>query len=262
MRERRVRDSDEGRLPLRGKVALVTGGAGDIGMAVLARLAALGASAVSADRRPLPADASALAAPETDISDPDSVDALFRWLDRTYGKLDILVNNAAEFDASDIAACSGKDWHRVLGTNLDGHYHVARQAVTLMRRGGEGGSVVSVVSVAGLVGVGQRAAYAASKGALIALTRQMAVDFAGDRIRVNAVAPALVDAGPFRRSDAYRRDPAAARAAAMATIPLTRASGRMIEADDVAHAIAFLASPSAAMITGVVLPVDAGLTAS
>ncbi len=264
---------------LKGKIALVTGGRGAIGSAISERLMAQGALVVAVDKDsgsgsasgPPAASASAavgagnnglIVFKTADITDADAVGGVTDWIERTHGRLDIVVNNAAEFDAATVLACNDEAWHRVLHTNVDGAFCVLRHALPVMKKRGDGGAIVNVVSVAGLIGVPERAAYTASKGALIALTRQMARDLATERIRVNAVAPAVVDGGPFHRSPAFIADPERTRASAMQATPLTAALGRMIEPNDVAEAVVFLASPHATMITGVILPIDAGLTAS
>lgn len=264
---------------LNGKVALVTGARGAIGSAISKRLMAQGALVVAIDKdsgsgstsgSPAAGASAAGGAGNSgvivfktaDITDADAVGSLTDWIERTHGRLDIVVNNAAEFDAATLLTCNEEAWQRVLHTNVDGAFCVLRHALPIMKKRGDGGAIVNVVSVAGLVGVPERAAYTASKGALIALTRQMARDFASERIRVNAVAPAVVDGGPFHRSPAFMADPERTRSNVMQATPLTAALGRMIEPNDVAEAVVFLASPHAIMITGVTLPIDAGLTAS
>jgi NAD(P)-dependent dehydrogenase (short-subunit alcohol dehydrogenase family) len=264
---------------LKGKIALVTGGRGAIGFAISERLMAQGALVVAIDKEggsgsasgPPAAGASAavgagnsggIVFKAADITDAGAVGGVTDWIERTHGRLDIVVNNAAEFDAATVLTCNDEAWHRVLHTNVDGAFCVLRHALPVMKKRGDGGAIVNVVSVAGLIGVPERAAYTASKGALIALTRQMARDLAAERIRVNAVAPAVVDGGPFHRSPAFIADPERTRASAMQATPLTAALGRMIEPNDVAEAVVFLASARATMITGVILPIDAGLTAT
>ncbi|MGR3662293.1 MAG: SDR family NAD(P)-dependent oxidoreductase [Paracoccaceae bacterium] len=244
---------------LNGKSALVTGGAAGIGFACCELLAARGAKVFLTDIDLDAADAAAgklrqaggsVSALELNVASESSIEAAFEGIDR----LDILVSNVgatARMPAVDLAT---KDWQRVVDINLTGGFLVAQQAARRMQKGDQG-SVVFIASVMGLVGGGlyPNAAYQATKGALVNLTRALALEWAVDGIRVNAVAPAFVRT-PM--TVGLLSDPEMKKAIIEAT-PM----GRLIEPEEVAEAIGFLASDAASMITGVTLPVDGGWVA-
>ena len=241
---------------LAGRRALVTGVAGGIGTAVAAALASDGASVCGIDA----AQAASGGWIEADLRIAADTDrAVSECLGRL-GGLDIVVNVAGGSARShgdgrvDEITDTGLDY--VLDTNLRSVFHVCRATLPHL---GPGSSIVNVTSVLGLVGGApgsfETHGYAAAKGAIVALTRAMAVSYAERQIRVNAVAPGLV------RTPMSARAQASADVLAVAALhqPLT---GPLIEAADVAGAIAFLASPGAQAITGVILPVDGGWTAA
>ncbi|MBL4646742.1 MAG: NAD-dependent dehydratase [Hyphomicrobiales bacterium] len=244
---------------LHGKSALVTGGAAGIGFACCQLLAARGAKVFLSDIAPDAAEDAAaqlrhaggsVTALELNVASESSITAAFEGIDT----LDILVSNAgatARMPAVDLPA---KDWQRVVDINLTGGFLTAQQAARRMQKGGQG-SVVFIASIMGLVGGGifPNAAYQATKGALVNLTRTLALEWASQGIRVNAVAPAFVRT-PM--TVGLLSDPKMEKAIIEAT-PM----GRLVETEEVAEAIGFLASNAASMITGVTLPVDGGWVA-
>ena len=173
-----------------------------------------------------------------------------------YGAIHVLVNNAGVEHTATLHETAEEDWDRVLGVNLKGVFLLSRQVLPVMVRAG-GGAVVNLGSISGLLGWPAYAAYAASKGGVIQLSRQMAVDYARHNIRVNCVCPGTTWTPLVERLFAQEGDPEAAKAAIAARHPL----GRFARPEEIAEAILFLASEEASFITGVVLPVDGGYTA-
>jgi NAD(P)-dependent dehydrogenase (short-subunit alcohol dehydrogenase family) len=171
-----------------------------------------------------------------------------------WGRLDVLVANAGISFARAIDQYTDEEWNRILAVNLNGAFYSVRAALPHLKR--SHGSVVLVSSMTGIVGQAHGAAYDASKGALIAMTRSMALELAPDGIRVNCVCPAGVDT-PLMRSWAAtlpNPDEVLRQQAEMHVLK------RMATAEEIAAAIVFLASPSASFITGIALPIDGGAT--
>ena len=243
---------------LDGKIALITGAAGGIGLAIACRLAADGARVVIADRdgarlltaiAELPSDAVALVA---DISTEAGVDAMIDDAVSRLGQLDILVNNAGL--AEPIARTVDQqfaDWQRVIDVNLRGTYLACRAfgRHALPRRAG--GAIVNIGSVAGLGGIPSSNGYGVSKAAIAHLTRNLACEWATKGIRVNCVAPGYIEA------------PMAIEMFANVHVDRSRIEKRLPmqrlgEAAEIAAAVAFLVSQDASYITGVTLPVDGG----
>ncbi len=166
------------------------------------------------------------------------------------------VNNAGALFVGTADETSDADWNRLLAVNLTGTFFVSRAALPELRKSG-GGSIVNIGSVLGLVGMKQRAAYAASKGGVTMLTKAMALDHARENIRVNCICPAIVETELV--SDMFRKmpDPEAARRTRTEQIPL----GRMGRPEDVAQLALYLASDESGWLTGAALPLDGGLTA-
>lgn len=250
---------------LGGKVALITGGAGAIGSATARRCAEEGARVVIADHDGARLDLAAtdlhgsgldVVAIPVDVTSDGSVRALVEAVRASHGRLDVLFTSAGVLVSGSVVETSLEDWQRTLAVNLTGTFLCAKYAVPLMLANG-GGSIVLMSSTAGLVAEPAIAAYCASKGAIVMLGRQMAVDFARDGIRVNVICPGWIDT-PFN-------DPAIERAggpAALApfiedVVPM----GRQGHPDEVADVVVFLASDQSRLMTGSVVVADGGLTA-
>src|SRR3954453_11414529 len=218
--------------------ALITGGGSGIGAAVAARLAADGHEVTAADLRP---PAGGL---ELDVRDETAVAAAMDGVE-------LLVNAAGIGSTTDAPSTPLEVWEDVFAVNARGTFLCCKHAIPGMRERG-GGSIVNVASVAALVGLKNRAAYCASKGAVIALTRALAVDEVANGIRVNAVAPGTVDTPWVQRLVEKSGE---SRAALKARQPM----GRLGTAEEIADAVVYLAT--AEFVTGTILTVDGGLTA-
>jgi NAD(P)-dependent dehydrogenase (short-subunit alcohol dehydrogenase family) len=250
-----------------GLAALVTGGASGIGLATARLLAARGARVAILDRDPAPWEgggneeqqAGGLLAVRADVTDDTAVRAAVADAAHALGGLDILVNNAGVGAVGSVEDNDDGEWHRVLDINVLGMVRVARAALPWLRRAAAGkgqAAIVNTSSVAATAGLPQRALYSASKGAVYSLTLAMAADHAREHIRVTCVTPGTADTPWIARLLGASADPAAERAALEARQPI----GRMVSADEVAAAIAYLASPSAGATTGMALAVDGGMS--
>jgi NAD(P)-dependent dehydrogenase (short-subunit alcohol dehydrogenase family) len=234
---------------LEGKAALVTGAAGGIGGAVARAFADAGALVVGVDR--VESDLVA------DLSQADEAEGAVRAAEERLGRLDVVFNGAGisgrPLGDGPVDACTEEAWDAVLDANLKSVFLCSKHAVPALRRAG-GGAIVNLSSVVGLVGseVFDTHAYAASKGAIVALTRAMAIAYAREGIRVNAICPGLIDTPMSERA----RSDAEIMARLAELQPLTGEPGRP---EDVAAAAVYLAS--APFVTGAVLAVDGGWTA-
>ena len=252
--------------PFQGKVALITGGASGLGLEVARQLASGGARLILIDwdAQTLEAAAAAIAASgaevqslQGDVSDPDTAEAAVDVAGSSYGRLDILFNNAGidPLHARSVLETSVEDWNRVIDVNVKSAFLMSRAAVALMREGG-GGAIVNTASVAGIRPGADEAAYSVSKAAMISLTATLALDFAGDGIRANCVCPGFMErVMTDRRRDLTEEQQEARAAAAAARVPM----GRQGTYEEVAKAVLFLASPDASYITGAALVVDGGM---
>lgn len=236
-----------------GLVAVVTGGGSGIGAAIVAELAARGARVAAFDLDPSAAPDGVLRV-RADVSDDASVRAGVDAVVAEWGRLDVLVNNAGIGAQGDIAANDDDEWRRVLDVNVLGIVRLTRAALPLLRRS-PAAAVVNTASIAATAGLPQRALYSASKGAVLALTRAMAADHLREGIRVNCVNPGTADTPWVGRLLDSADDPAAERAALEARQP----HGRLVTADEVATAVAYLASPRSGSTTGTSIAVDGGM---
>lgn len=234
-------------------VVAVTGGASGIGWATARHFRSRGARVIVLDLAidDLPDDITGLVC---DVSDRSSVDTAVAEIDRLFGGLDVLVNNAGISAVGTVADNDDAEWARVLDINIVGVARVTAAALPLLRRS-PAASVINVCSIAALSGLPQRALYSASKGAVYALTMAMATDHVREGIRVNCVSPGTVDTPFVQRMLNNFPDPVAERAA----LDARQATGRMVQPDEVAAAIAFLADPASGSITGTDLAVDGGV---
>ncbi|MFY9583311.1 MAG: SDR family NAD(P)-dependent oxidoreductase [Candidatus Acidiferrales bacterium] len=250
---------------LAGKTALITGGGTGIGRACAALFAREGAKVAVAGRRaePLAAVAAELSgagdqafAVVCDVTQSAEVERAVQSVVARFGRLDVAVNNAGAVLAATAEETSEADWDRLLGVNLKGTFLVSRAVLPELRKAG-GGVIINIGSVLGLVGMKQRAAYAAAKGGVTLLTKAMALDHAHEGIRINCICPSLVETELIRELFSVVPDPEAHRRQRIAQIPL----GRLGRPEDVAQLALFLASEESSWLTGAALPLDGGLTA-
>ncbi|MHB8459167.1 MAG: SDR family NAD(P)-dependent oxidoreductase [Candidatus Limnocylindrales bacterium] len=244
-----------------GQVALITGATGGIGADLAAAFGRAGARVGVAGRRSRTAEAvvetiraagGEATAIELDLTDRTSIDAAVGQVVATFGRLDILVNNAGLGTNHDAIDASEAEWDELFAVNVRGLFFACQSAARQMLALGSG-RIINMASQAGLVGIPRHAAYAASKAAVIGLTRVLALEWSPRGVTVNAVAPTWV----YTPGTAERLDDPAFLASVLERIP----AGRVASTADVAAAVLYLASPAAAMVTGTVLTIDGGWTA-
>jgi NAD(P)-dependent dehydrogenase (short-subunit alcohol dehydrogenase family) len=223
-----------------GRLVVVTGGAGGIGRAVAARFAAAGDRVLAPGRG------------ECDVTDERSVAAFFE----TAGAVDVLVNNAGVAESAPLARTTLDAWREHLDVNATGAFLCTRAVVESMRSRGSG-AIVTVASVAGRVGARYTAAYTASKHAAVGLMRATAAELAGSGATANAVCPAFVDSPMTDRSVA-RIEKVTGRPDARRSLEAMTPLGRLLDPDEVAAAVAWLASPDAVAVNGQTLVLDGG----
>ena len=251
---------------LKGSVALITGGASGLGLAVATQMVAAGAKVVLVDwdQKALEAAAAQIAQSggevrslQGDVSEPSTAAAAIELVASSFGRLDILFNNAGidPLRARSVVETEVSDWNWILDVNVKSAFLMSRAAIPLMRKGG-GGAIVNTASIAAIKPAGDEAAYSVSKAAMVSLTATLALDFAADGIRANCVCPGYMElVMTDRRRDLSEEQQAARAAGAAARVPL----GRQGTYEEVAKAVIFLAGPDASYITGAALVVDGGL---
>jgi NAD(P)-dependent dehydrogenase (short-subunit alcohol dehydrogenase family) len=244
-----------------GKVCVVTGAGSGIGRALAHALSAEGAHVVAVDQDAAAARETIAGHPdgvavEADVSDPQAVAGMIETATTRFGRLDVLFNNAGVSSATTVVDCSPEEWDRSFAVNVRGVFLGCKYAIPVMIAQG-GGVIINTASVAGLVGLPERAAYCASKGAVISLTKQVAIEYVQQRIRCNCICPGTVDTPWVARLLGRAADPAAARRQLVDRQPM----GRLGTPEEVAQAALYLASDDAAFVTGTALVIDGGLVA-
>ena len=246
---------------LNGKVAIITGAASGIGKATAILFAEHGAKIVVAD---IDKDGGKKAVidiqdegndaifVQTDVTVKSDTEQMVEQTIATYGKLDILLNNAGIAMRLPVAELSEEDWHRCLDVNLTGVFLCSKAAIPAMQNNGCG-SIINMSSIYGIVGADVRAAYVASKGAVTNLTRGMALDYASDNIRVNCICPGFVEtplvAGVVKTPEEYQK------------LADKHPLRRLAKPEEIAYGVLYLASEESSFVTGIALPIDGGYTA-
>jgi NAD(P)-dependent dehydrogenase (short-subunit alcohol dehydrogenase family) len=252
-------------LPLRGRSAIITGAARGIGMATALLFAEAGADLTLVDldeeglrdvTTGLPAATRAVTV-TADVADQATARTVVDAAADAFGGIDILVNNAAvQIPGGTVLDATEDDWHRFFSVNVKGPANLARKAIPFMCQRG-GGSIVNVGSLSSVIVFPGQAVYAASKGAILQLTRSIAVDFGAAGIRCNCICPGPVLSGPVllgRTAEEVERDPGVIDLAAQHPL------GRLAQPDDVANAALYLAGPYSGHVTGAMLVVDGGFS--
>ena len=245
-----------------GKTAIITGAGSGIGRAIALAYAREGARLALVGRRREPLESLAKEAGgsplviSADVSRQSDIDSIVKEVADSFHTLDVLVNNAGILHIGTAEQITEEQWDQTFNTNVKGLWLLSRAVLPLMRKAG-GGSIINVASVLGINGARNRASYAPSKGAVILLTKCMAIDHGADKIRVNAICPSFVEteltADVLRKS----QDPEAVRRERISVHPI----GRLGQAEDMAGLAVYLASEESSWVTGAALPVDGGYLA-
>lgn len=248
---------------LAGKTAIITGAGTGIGRACAELFAREGAQValIARNKKRLEEVAAAIGKDKAlvlpqDVAAPRAAEVIVRQTVERFGRVDVLVNSAAALIAGTAESQDEQDWDEMFSVNVRALWLLSRAAVAPMRKAG-GGSIINLGSVVGLNGAKNRAAYGATKGAVITLTKCMALDLAADKIRVNAICPAVVDTDLVADFILKADDPEAARQQRLANHPI----GRFGTPADIAQAALYLASDESSWTTGTAMAVDGGYTA-
>ena len=251
---------------LDGKVAIVTGSASGIGLATADLFMREGAHVIIADRDYVAAEKAVetvkkkgqgqCMAVKCDVSRAEDVATMIATAVKLFDRLDVLVNNAGYGIAGTVSETNDQDWDDLMAVNVRGVFLCCKYAIKAMKQTG-GGVIVNVASVVATVGIRNRAAYVASKGAVAALTRSIALDYVHDHIRCNAIAPGTIETPYYNEILAKADDPVAIKQGLEARQPM----GRLGTPDEIANGILFLASDESRFATGSILTIDGGMTA-
>ncbi len=247
---------------LKGKIGIVTGAGSGIGHACAIALANQGARVVLVGRRhdriaELAAKiGDAAFSVAADVTNPADVERVFDGTLKRFGGLNFLVNNAGKLHPGTAEQITEEQWAQTFDVNVRAVWLLSRAALAFMRKGG-GGSIINIASVLGIVGARNRAAYAASKGAVVLLTKSMAIDHGPEKIRVNAICPSFVETELTAQILAQAPDPGTIRRERTAAHPI----GRLGTPDDIGGLAVYLASDESAWVTGAALPIDGGYLA-
>lgn len=252
-------------MKLAGKVAIITGAGSGIGRATALVFAEEGARVVVADYDPkggcetveqIRANGGEAILVETDVAKAADVAKMVETAVDTYGRIDVLFNNAAVTLPASVVDATEELWNRTMDIDLKGVFLASKYAIPHMIAAG-GGAIVNTASMCGLVASRNQGPYSAAKGGVVALTRQMAIDYAEQGIRVNGIAPSEVRTPMFLGFINRAPDPRKKMEELVARIPM----GRVAEPEEIARVALFLACDDSSYVTGVTLPVDGGLTA-
>lgn len=254
-------------MELQDKVIVVTGAGRGIGASAVELFAANGAKVVAGDindewgrevEKRVQAAGGELHFQHVDVTDEASVEALIDTAVERYGRLDGIVNNAATIVVKKVADLTAEEWDRVMAVNTRGVFFGCKHAVRRFQQQGGGGSIVNIGSISALVGLADQAVYCASKGAVVQLTRQIAVDYSAEGIRCNAVGPGSIDGEFLRTYLDGQADPAAAERSILDAHPIDR----LAQPREVGEVLMFLLSDRASFVTGANYQVDGGYTAT
>ncbi len=247
---------------LENKIALITGAGTGIGRAIALGFAREGARIALVGRRKTLLEAvareigRAAIVVEADVREKSDIDRALEQIIQHFGGLNTLVNNAGVLHMGTAEQITEEQWNETFNVNVRGVWQLSTAALPYLRKQG-GGSIINIASVLGINGARNRAAYASSKGAVVLLTKCMAIDHGHENIRVNAICPGFVETGLTERVFAQAPDPHAMRRERIAVHPI----GRLGQPRDIAGMAVLLASDESAWVTGAVLPVDGGYLA-